>query len=148
MREIKFRGKRLDNGEWVYGNLVKYPKTEKWVPQSEIWFFDDEGGGEHYYIVNPTTVGQFTGLYDKDGNEIYEGDICKYSYINPMTREERTFVWKVEWSNGAYWLHSIDDSLQDTLLWIQHKEIEVIGNIYENPELLQKGGLVNMKKDN
>ncbi len=146
MREIKFRGKRIDNGEWVYGNLVKYPKTENWVPQSEIWFFDDEGGGEHYYIVNPTTVGQFTGLKDKSGQEIYEGDICKYWMDS---------VWKygyVLWDQGGFALKvfRMEEKIVDVVFKFQAfipvpddgeimtDQFEVVGNIYDNPELLKE----------
>ena len=140
MREIKFRAwdkekEKMVIAAWrmsmnLNGNI--YWKVDHYDGNFNLKEREETDGNNRFTLM------QFTGLHNKNGQEIYEGDICKYSYINPMTREERTFVWKVEWSNGAYWLHSIDDSLQDTLLWIQHKEIEVIGNIYENPELLKK----------
>ena len=139
MREIKFRAwdkekEKMVIAAWrmsmnLNGNI--YWKVDHYDGNFNLKEREETDGNNRFTLM------QFTGLHNKNGQEIYEGDICKYSYINPMTREERTFVWKVEWSNGAYWLHSIDDSLQDTLLWIQHKEIEVIGNIYENPELLE-----------
>src|SRR5690554_6542937 len=120
MREIKFRA--WDDGKMYNVRAIVWHGG--YVSNIEVF---TEQGAEYLYSINAKLM-QFTGLKDKHGNEIYEGDICKYSYINPMTREERTFVCKVEWSNGAYWLRSINDSSQDTLLWIQHKEIEVIGN--------------------
>jgi uncharacterized phage protein (TIGR01671 family) len=70
MREIKFRGKRLDNGEWIEGDLLR---------MNGHWFIfpDPAPGGIDKYEVDPATVGEFTGLKDKNGKEIYEGDIIE-----------------------------------------------------------------------
>ena len=125
MRTIKFRGKRLDNSEWVYGDLLRMHGVPYIYP-------DPAPDGWNDYEVIPDTVGQFTGLLDKNGKEIYEGDIVANdfgnAYIVNMT---------VEWCTDGFWaLHEIDGD--DTMHFVADylKEIEIIGNIHDNPELL------------
>lgn len=134
MREILFRGKRTDNGEWVYGNLVKsnekyfiYYEEPDEMCQTGNWLF--------YKEVIPETVGQYTGLKDKNGKRIFEGDIIKnqyrksqFQYVNVFFFCDRTHCWLVENKYGM--LGQLCNVIGD---------IEVIGNIHDNPELL-KGG--------
>ena len=117
MREIKFRAKNKDTGEWVVGSnhLDQWPSnTLQWLSRFWEWV---EGG-----ILDPETVGQYTGLPDKNGQEIYEGDILKTLY-NPKYVVESLFEFAIDW--GYY-----------SEAWTEFP-MEVIGNIYENPELLE-----------
>lgn len=121
MRTIKFRGKSLDNGEWVYGFFSKGGAVNPNMGEIRDRYLIDDG---HYHDVDPDTIGQFTGLADKDGKEIYEGDIVE------------TFIGNLEiiWSQGlaCYRLQDGGGSLYS----IDGMEMEVVGNIHDNPELL------------
>ena len=126
MREIKFRGKRIDNNEWVYGYLQKQAVE-----------------GEEYYItwpctelinncrvVIPKTIGQFTGLYDKNNIPIYEGDIIK-SLIN---------TFEIVFKKGCFFVVGINREQEYTLFEEfemcnkANVNLKVIGNIYDNKE--------------
>lgn len=143
MREILFRGKRTDNGEWVYGY---YTKARYYLNGKEmhIIFASDveafprcEFAG--YEEVLPETVCQFTGLHDKNGRKIFEGDIikCKVHEMNGY-RVRRGVV---EYHGVGFIMNLEPNS------WYAQKNIpfdcEIIGNIYDNPELL-KGGNKNV----
>lgn len=135
MREILFRGKRKDNGKFVEGYYMYDdipPFTNE--PRTEI-----VRGGAHQwgysmipYEVVPETVGQYTGLTDKNGNKIFEGDIVEYARDEEVGRiayheSEAMFV-----VNFDTWLTDFDH--------MYGKDLEVIGNIHDNPDLL-KGGI-------
>lgn len=144
-REILFRGKRTDNGEWVYGYYIKatchwhsYGVHEDWIATDTI----QNGGwcnvrGKH--AVAPETVGQYTGLTDKNGKKIFEGDILD-------TDIERPYL-IVEFRDGCFMFNCNDggEDYYDIMLPIckephnEYKYGEVIGNIHDNPELM-KGG--------
>lgn len=135
MREILFRGKRTKTGGWCEGLLFHH--CEK---SSSIW--SDEL--DRAVWVDPETVGQFTGLTDKNGNRIFEGDIIRY--ITPDTARATGVVrfgeydtggtigigFHVEWvtREGTGWLR------RDIGFWAKYRDIEVISNIHDNPELL------------
>lgn len=128
MREYKFRGKRIDNGEWVYGYLIGND-----VIVGEIEEFTDEYFNcEWWCKVDPETVGQYTGLDDKNGREIYEGHI-----LEEIGTDVYSFV--VHWNvtNATY--DFVDIITDETFLGddIHFEKSEVIGNIYDNPELVQ-----------
>ena len=125
MREIKFRGKRLDNGEWVYGYLIGNDVIVGDIVESSNEYFNTE----FWYKVDPKTVGQFTGIKDENGTGIYEGDIL---------RDEFDRVFRVYWVDGeARFTIRQKKRKTEYFMVISHIHPVVIGNIYENPELLK-----------
>ena len=118
MRTIKFRGKRIDNGEWIRGGLIT------WGQRTYIVISMQE------YEVDPATVGQYTGLNDTNSREIYEGDIFQAGYFGGMD----VVMWDNE--NTRY----IGRSPQGCISYVgREPAVKIIGNIHDNPELL-KGG--------
>jgi len=141
MREILFRGKRLDNGEWVNGYLFTGLFSSQAI---------ETPGTDDFEDVDPATVGQYTGLTDKNGAKIFEGDICRliHDWHNGTTGEWCAVVefgnpnstyswgWQLKRISGEMFVPAI-------LLWVDMEETgatcEVIGNIHDNPELLEGG---------
>ena len=142
-REIKFRGKRVNGGEWVYGMAISNGTIKRKI--NNIFF---EVAENKWVGVLPETLGQYTGLKDKDGKEIYEGDIlktprgfigqvvfgraeeeCRHKVFGRMVIDcYTTYGWIFVRGDG--YRCAIDDELL---------EGEIIGNIHDNPELM-KGG--------
>lgn len=145
MREIKFRGRNIE-GEWLYGDLINSKINN--TPTAFI-FPADAPNSYDRYSVNPNTIGQFTGLRDKNGKEIYEGDVLfvrEWDNIamRVFDHEERD-LFSLEECKGGF-LHESQmvvyfeegsmcagDYFISTL-W--DKEVELLGNIHDNPELL------------
>ena len=124
-REILFRGKRADNGEWVEGYLIHDEVCNTHIPYIGYLF-----GGRYIDVdvaeVNPSTVGQYTGLKDKNGTRIFEGDVVR-NFLGTH--------W-VDFCAGTYVTHLIEAQYMNYLSAIAN-ECEVIGNIHDNPELLE-----------
>lgn len=132
MREILFRGKRTYNDKWVEGSLVIEGNTAYIIGKNEA--------AHPVVLVNmcsvnikPKTIGQYTGLTDKNGVKIFEGDIVKYC---PIFEEERG---DVKWSSTtARFLIELSDGAADSICQRTAQICEVIGNIHDNPELLNQ----------
>lgn len=136
MRTIKFRGKRLDNGEWVYGDLIHENNGNVAIKTNlDTWGENDdtiEPFGE-YVLVKPYTVGQYTGMKDRNGKEIYEGDIIGGSN-GSINGYEWPFNLQIEWDEEACRFN--------TPRWRDMNKThyyDVIGNIHDNPEVPEGG---------
>ena len=130
MREILFRGKRIDNGEWIEGYL--YRLSEKLNP-----FIMIKNKGGMAFEVIPETVGQYTGLTDKNGTKIFEGDyiVCSQA-IEGNFIDEHIEMGYVEMKHGAFGLHRKQGYYRPFKDWLEDYEYEVVGNIHDNPVLL------------
>lgn len=143
MRETKFRGKRLDNGKWAIGDLRHHNDgSVTIVTNLNVWPDNNDevdAYGEEFEVA-PATVGEYTGLKDKNGKEIYEGDVIRSPLSEDKTRPHRIFYH----TGNAAFMGALVDRKELCYLrldqdWIYKFEKEVIGNIHDNPELL-KGG--------
>jgi len=135
MREIIFRGKRVDTGEWIEGFyacqsnhscVIRYLKYQHFI-YKDITLDFDLGGLSGFEII-PETVGQYTGLQDKNGKMIFEGDIC----IDSLG-----FTFTVKWDgSNARFLGVVVG--EGRIVYVgREPRVEVIGNIYDNPDMLK-----------
>lgn len=142
MREILFRGKRVDNGEWVYGDLSQI-HYKVYISQFVIDnTYQDGADNKHLYKhiwVLPETVGQYTGLTDKHGKKIFDGDIVKTKYGRLCI-----VVWFSSPAHNGWDLHPVNTvencirtKCPDAYDLYTEENLEVIGNVIDNPELLE-----------
>lgn len=135
MREILFRGKRLDNGEWVQGYYLKCPHQMSGSIKDHIsvsvWDKETESSTETIYLVDAETIGQYTGLTDKNGTKIFEGDVvtCQTKY--------GADVGQVIFAMGKFcvWWHSEYHYPQNGKIitcYDINSKTKVIGNIFDN----------------
>ena len=148
-REIKFRGKRIDTGEWIFGSLHIPNKLLRGVyicPDTTFGdlvpgFKDGDDFEEmaklgcaigRYHRVDIESVGQYTGLKDKNGQEIYEGDIVKIDEGDPVAVSyENIYASFGIYRKGWAFLHYFHEA-------VEPEDCEVIGNVHDNPELLKQ----------
>ena len=130
MREILFRGKRVNNGEWFQG----YPCHYGWIGKEKDYIIPDYASALYTAEVDPETVGQYTGLTDKNGNKIFEGDIVWDNY-----EEERGVV---QWYNDMAKFIITYSTFTVDFDNVYGEELQIVGNVYDNPELLERGNSI------
>lgn len=124
MREIKFRAKRTDTGEWVYGDLKHVQRICTKEEAEQNGRRTEPVVRIANYDVDEETIGQFTGLYDKNGMAVFEGDLLR-GYDHVVV---------VQWFDGGFC--GIKSDIIEPLMYLAVEDGEVIGNIHDNPELL------------
>lgn len=153
-REILFRAKRVDNGEWVEGYLWIGNNSAYITPWNLGISYSENHVSAFAHEIDQETICQYTGLHDKNGKEIYEGDIISFSHSKYKRSnkdelwgglgetEEYTRNYAVEFVNTycTYGLRARNESIHFVLkqATINTHDVKVIGNIYDNPELLKE----------
>lgn len=140
MREILFRAKRTDNGEWAEGDL-RQDRDSKTDYISGWDYYATEGGLEREpfeYEVEPETLCQYTGKSDEDGKKIFEGDIVGFIdlYSTESGYSESSCLGEVVWSEEECCFHVTNRLSAES--WEVLDECKVVGNVFDNPELIEE----------
>lgn len=131
MREILFRGKRTYDGEWVIGDGIHLPKSVNY--KGTYWIDGRKEKANDWIHVIPDTIGQYTGLTDKNGKRIFEGDVVTGLLLYALPINGR--VGFRDGAFGLYWMRGNHEEFTP-FTSMCHVEHEIIGNIHDNPELL------------
>ena len=135
MREILFKAKRIDSGEWVKGY---YQKRYYFLGNEEhLIFHADSYKVWEYAEIDPETLCQFTGLCDKNGKKIWENDILM-AHLDESYPEDATYE-AVEWGVAGWVTHEANSIDRQYIGEFDLEHYEVVGNVFDNPELLQEG---------
>ena len=126
MREILFKAKTI-SGNWVNGLLAN--KDDK-------WYISNKAGSPFAYEVRPETLCQFTGLCDKNGKRIWENDILM-AHLDDSYPEDVTYE-TVEWGVAGWAAHEVNSTDREYFDEFDSEHFEVVGNVFDNPELLQE----------
>lgn len=135
MREILFKAKTI-SGNWVNGLLAN--KDDK-------WYISNKAGSPFAYEVRPETLCQFTGLCDKNGKRIWENDILM-AHLDDSYPEDVTYK-TVEWGVAGWVAHEVNSVDREYLDKFDTEHFEVVGNIFDNKELLQEEWINGMCKE-
>ena len=142
-----FKAKRIDNGEWVQGNLIQScDATDGWesiiIPvKNSNMFTKHIGHGygylgfENWYRVNPSTICQCTGLKDKNGKLIWENDIM-VSHLDDAYPEDETYI-RILWYESGFCSKEKESEDKSPIDKFDQEHFKVCGNIFDNPELLE-----------
>ena len=138
MREILFRAKRIDNGEWINGYYVyDYAHNAHFIFKNQLvcpnCINDRRIDYSMYdYEIDPETLCKYTGLNDKNGNQIWENDIIR------VENSEDEGTGKVEFYGGMWYVdEGVNNSLYDIMMYDDEAEVYTVGNIFDTPELLK-----------
>lgn len=145
MREIKFRGKRQDNGEWIYGSLI-LSNFSAFIAVMVNTLNNEKIMSMEYHKVNPETVGQFIDQYDEDGKEIYDGDLLLKDGYNDtydgcmaevFFKESAFKMRNRDYRRDGQIIKKVTPECGGYCTWIAQggSGYRIVGNIYDNPDL-------------